>query len=181
MNLLYKGRYQERFEVISRLIKGTKVTELCFGDTIIARYCRKNNISWKGYDTNDAFVNEAKAQNYNAEMSDINDIESFEKADTCIMSGSLYHFHNSLEEIIKKMLDCAPHVIISEPILNLSASRGIIGKLAKGAANVNGGEHGFRFTEESFLREVIKASKKLNFTFKVSEYHSKDIIIEISK
>lgn len=181
MLLLYKGRYFRRFKHISRLISGKNVTELCFGDTILAEHCKKQGIHWTGIDTNKNFVERAIKKGYDARCEDIQAIDSFPLADNIIISGSLYHFHNDLESLFKKILDASPRIIISEPVINLSNNKGIIGKLAKASANINGKEQHFRYTEYSLKEALNILSKKLNFNYEVIEQFDKDLIIVIKK
>jgi hypothetical protein len=181
MQLLYKGHYYKRFERIQPLIKGNTVTELCFADTVIATYCKKNNIRWTGIDLQAAFVNNALKKGFNAQLQDIQSLTTFEKADTLIVAGSLYHFQNDLENLFKKMLAAAPRIIISEPIINLSNRNGIIGKLAKASANVKGKKQAFRFTELTLKNALTVWSKQLNFKYEVVEQFNKDLIIVIQK
>lgn len=181
MNLLYSGNYYKRFDVIRKLISGKNVTELCFGDTVIADYCSKNNIGWVGYDVNPVFVKNAVKKNFNAFVADINSLENVSASDVCLMAGSLYHFQPDPARILKKMLQIASEIIISEPVINLSDREGIIGKLARVSANVNGKQHSFRFTEDSLLEFLNEQSRKLNFNYTVAARISKDIIIIINK
>ncbi|MCE3277969.1 MAG: hypothetical protein K0S44_160 [Bacteroidetes bacterium] len=181
MNLLYKGEYLKRFKAVIKLLKEKNAIELCFGDTYIADHCFKNKISWKGYDINAGFVEHAKSKGYNAELSDLNTIPGLEKAEVCIITGSLYHFHSGLEALIKKMFESAPRILISEPVINLSDQTGIIGKLAKRSASVKGKEQEFRYTETTLIKELESLSNKLNFTFTIRDRISKDIIIELNK
>ncbi|MGZ4073115.1 MAG: hypothetical protein ACXVDZ_06350 [Bacteroidia bacterium] len=181
MNVLYKGNYNDRFKHIVNYISGKSVTEICFGDTIIADYCIKNKIGWTGIDINDYFVQNALKMGYRALLADVQKTSDFPKADTCIISGSLYHFYKNPEDILKKMLDCAPVIIISEPVINLSNNKGIIGKLAKGSATVNGKKQQFRYTFDSLTSELNSLSKKLNFKYKIAEQFDKDLIIVITK
>ncbi len=181
MNLLYKGNYKRRFAGICKLIFGTKVTELCFGDIIIAEYCKTNKIDWKGIDINEKFTSQAIKKGHNAELNDINRLEKFPKADTCIMCGSLYHFNGSLENLFSRLLECAPRIIISEPIINLSNSKGIIGKIAKLSATVKGQKQNFRFTKETLLETLSNLSAKFNFKFQIIEQFEKDLIILITR
>jgi hypothetical protein len=181
MNMLYKGNYNDRFKHIVNHISGKNVTEICFGDTIIADYCSKNKIGWTGIDINDYFVKNALKMGYHALLADVEKINTFQKADTCIMSGSLYHFHKNPEEILKKMLDCAPVIIISEPVINLSNNKGIIGKLAKASATVNGKKQHFRYTFDTLTAELNSLSKKLSFNYKIAGQFDKDLIIVITK
>lgn len=181
MSLLYKGNYYKRFKAIVTHISGKSVTEICFADTVIADYCEKNAIAWKGIDINGIFVSNALKKGFKAEQRDIRKIPVFSPADTCIIAGSLYHFHADREELFKKMLNCAPVIIISEPVINLSQINGIIGKLAKRSAAVNGKEQSFRYTEKTLTETLKVLSEKLNFNFRIVEQFSKDLIIVITK
>jgi len=181
MSLLYKGNYYKRFEPITKQIKGKKVTEICFGDTLIADYCQKHKIAWIGIDTNEVFVKNAIKKGFYAQLSDIDKMIELPKADSCIISGSLYHFHENLESLFTKMLNCSTHIIISEPVINLSNNKGIIGKLAKASANVNGKKQAFRFTEKTLLEALRLLGNKLNFEYSVVDKIEKDLIIVIKK
>ncbi len=181
MQVLYKGQYNKRYSKIFPLLKANKITELCFGDTVIADYCKQNNILWTGYDTNAPFVKNAKKNNFNAFEADILKIEKFETADICLIIGSFYHFHQSLEILVAKMFDAAPVVIISEPIKNLTQSKGIIGKLAKGSSDINGVAQNFRFNEATLIQKLHELSLKLNFKTEVIEKFNKDMIIRLYK
>jgi hypothetical protein len=181
MNLLYKGNYNKRFEHITKHISGKNVTEICFGDIIIADYCSKNKISWTGLDINPNFVKKALQKGYSAKLVNVEILLEFPKADTCIISGSLYHFHEDIESFFTKMLACANTIIISEPIINLSSNKGIIGKLAKASANINGTKQAFRYTLDSLTEELNSQSKKLNFNYRVVEQFDKDLIVVITK
>lgn len=182
MQLLYKGQYFKRFEKIIPYLKSAKkITELCFADTIIANYCKENNIIWVGYDLNEVFVTNAQLKKYNAYKADVLQLKNYEKADICLMIGSLYHFHENLELLLQKMFDAAPIIIVSEPVKNLSQSKGIIGKLAKASATVNGKEQAFRFTENSLLQQLSAFESKINFKTEVIERFNKDLIIRLTK
>ncbi len=181
MSLLYRGNYYRRFAPILRHISGQKVTEICFGDTIIAEYCRKKSINWTGIDINEVFVQNAIKMGLKAERNDILSISKLPEADTCIICGSLYHFNVSLESLFTKMLECSSQIIISEPIHNLSNNKGIIGKLAKASAKVDGKKQAFRFTEKTLLSALNELKEKLNFTYLVVDRFDKDIIIVIKK
>lgn len=180
MQLLYKGQYHKRYKKLFPVLKAKKITELCFGDTIVAQYCKENNIGWTGYDVNLPFVKNAQKNNFNAIQQDILKVEAFEKADICLIIGSLYHFHQSLELLLKKMFDCASVIIISEPIKNLTQSKGIIGKLAKGSTDING-QQNFRFNEQTLIQKLEELQLRLNFKIEVIEKFNKDIIVRLSK
>lgn len=180
MNFLYKGNYTRRFDPVCELIQGKSVTELCFGDTIVAEFCKKKGISWQGMDINPRFVSNALEKGHNAKLADIRKI-NLPSADTVIVCGSLYHFYPQLESLFTQILMSSSRIIVSEPVINLSSRKGIIGKLAKGSANVEGEEQHFRFTEESLLAEMETLSKKLDFKYSVTSRISKDIIILITQ
>ena len=163
MNLLYKGQYKGRFDVVCKLIKGNNVVELCFGDTLIAEYCKKNNIEWMGMDINKNFVEHAKGKGFNVELQDLNLLSTFPAADTYIITGSLYHFHAELEKFLNKILAYTSTLIISEPVNNLSSRNGLIGKVARYYSTVNGDEHGFRYSEKSIVEALNKLSLSMGF------------------
>lgn len=180
MNTLYMGNYYRRYLPICELIKGN-VLELCFGDTIIADFCKKNNIQWKGIDINERFVDIARKKGFNAECDSVLSAKAFSVAETCVISGSLYHFHNNLEELFEKMLKCAPVLIISEPVINLGNCNGIIGKLAKSSATINGEKQTFRYTEKSLIDALNLLQLKFNFNYKIVNRFNKDIIIAVNR
>lgn len=181
MTLLYRGRYYSRYRAIWPLAEGKSVTELCFGDTVIASLCRKNHMEWTGYDINPRFVKRAAGKGFRAIPCNIKTMQRFAPADVCIISGSLYHFHEELLPLFEKMLACAPLVLLSEPVINLSGRKGIIGKLAKASANVNGLQQRFRYTESTLLQELDRLKQQLNFTYVIAGRVEKDIIIMIRK
>ncbi|MFL5765339.1 MAG: hypothetical protein ACJ77K_15450 [Bacteroidia bacterium] len=181
MGLLYGGKYRGRYKAVTAYIQGKKVTELCFGDTVIAGFCRRNNIEWTGFDINEAFVDSALKKGFNAKLTDVAAVENILAADTCIISGSLYHFHDRLEPLLRKILASAPLLIISEPVRNLSDNNGIIGKLAKASATVEGKAQHFRYTDKTLKETLDDLGKKLGFRVEVKERFSKDRIILVRR
>jgi hypothetical protein len=181
MSLLYKGKYYKRFDPVLSEISGKTVTELCFGDTIIAMKCKNKAIEWTGLDINDSFIKNAQQQRLKVQLADLTKVPQFPEADNCIICGSLYHFHQNLNALFSKMLQSAPRIIISEPIINLSAGKGIIGNLAKASATINGQKQSFRYTEETLLQALNELSKKLHFSYRIATRIEKDIIIVCDK
>jgi hypothetical protein len=185
MNLLYGGGYRERFDVlnveIQTLRKQATVIELCFGDTYIAQFCRNHGYQWQGLDLNEHFVQEAKRQGFHAEKQDIAALTDFPKADMCIMVGSLYHFQNDAAAVLEKMFRCAPVVLLSEPVRNLSSRKGLVGWIARRAANAGKGHQQFRFTETSLATflEDFSRSRKVNIVSKKSM--GKDLVIKMTR
>ncbi len=182
MNILYCGKYRIRInDVINTLTSNDKsVLDLCFGDILLATYCKKHTIIWTGYDINDQFVRYAFRHGFNAKQINLLKQEHFEKADVCLMSGSLYHFHHDLETILKKMLDASPKLIISEPIQNISSSSGIIGYLAQYMTNAGKGKETFRFNEKSFVTMLEHYKCIIGFEYRIVSV-KKDILVEIKR
>lgn len=177
MSVLYLGKYKRRFERINALLKpnSNTVIELCFGDIHIAEHCKKNGIDWKGYDINEHFVRNATRLNYNAILKDVNTLDVFEICDTYIITGSLYHFKNDSIEILRKMIASSKQVIVSEPIKNISTTKGFVGTIASWLANAGNGTERFRFNEATFLAIL----NELNANYKIIAI-DKDILIQIT-
>lgn len=185
MNLIYTGSYRERFEKIIETIEKEKpksVTELCFGDTVIAAWCRSKNISWHGVDINENFVARAIKNGFSAERKDIALIEHMPAGDLFIISGSLYHFNVvQRKNIFEKIFAVADRLIISEPVSNLSSKKGVIGFLARRSANAGKGEEQFRFNPETFIEMLDELKPVLNFTYTRLGYVKKDILVLLKK
>jgi len=150
------------------------VLELCFGDLVVAEYCRSHNKLWKGIDINPVFVSRAQTRGFDAQQTDIMGCETLPPSDVCIMIGSLYHFSGDLKRIFSLMLRSAPKIIISEPTTNLSHFRGPVGFLAKKCTNAGKGREEFRFTESSFSETLDKLSRELAFDYKMVNCSNRD-------
>lgn len=182
MQLLYKGAYMKRFTDVFGYINSKKsLTELCFGDTIIAGLCKKNDIKWVGIDINREFVNRALKQGHEAIHADIGSLGKLPDAEICLIMGSLYHFMDKLEPLFSKIFESSDKIIISEPISNLSQNNGIIGKLAKRSADVNGNKFINRFNKVTLLSSLDKLNSRLGLKYKILKEAGKDIIILIEK
>lgn len=179
LNVIYLGLYRSRFKKITYLLKGTdSVVDLCFGDIYIAKYCKKHNINWIGYDLNPSFVDYAIKKGYNACCKDILSIDSFPKCSVCIIQGSLYHFNSNLNELFTLIFNSTNRIIISEPIRNLSSEDGLIGQIAKKSANVGKGNEVFRFTKETFIQMLEEYRYRNDFEYTVV-YQGRDIVVDI--
>jgi len=181
MNILYLFKYKQRFIDIIELISENdkSILELCFGDIHIANTCKDRGLHWHGIDINESFVKYAKNKGFEATKQDLACLNIFPTADVCIMSGSLYHFHNEIELLFLKMLKSAPKIIISEPIINLSSKKGIIGKISKKLTNAGKGNESFRFNKISIINTLEQYKNKLNFKYRIISI-KKDILIEIT-
>ena len=180
MNVLYLGKYRQRFTDVIKLIStdDKSVIELCFGDILIAQYCKRKDIDWIGIDINDYFVQYANKMGFKAFADDLVKTKEIKSSDVCIMIGSLYHFNNDIELVLSKMLQAAPKIIISEPIVNLSSSKGWLGTLSKKLTNAGKGEENFRFNKESIINTLDKYSTLLKFSYRIISI-KRDILIEI--
>jgi hypothetical protein len=185
MNILYGGGYKERFNRVIEQMKhsprGSYILELCFGDTYIAEYCKNNGYRWMGIDLNLEFVEHAKKTGHDAFHLDLSTIDALPKAHVCILMGSLYHFHPDVMSILKKMSDASEVIIISEPVSNLSARKGLIGYLAKRSANVGKGNEAFRYDPQSFMTLIRESCVLLNRKISSFEEYRKDVIIKLIK
>ena len=185
MNVLYFGKYKQRFtaviEELKHLPENLKITELCFGDIYIAKYCKQIGYSWKGIDINLGFVNHAKKLGYDAYQEDLTSLKNLPKSDLCIMIGSLYHFHPDTEGMLSKMFDAADTVILSEPVSNLSDRNGLVGYLARRSANAGKGHEKFRYNESSLLATLNSYCDKFNCKIISSRFLGKDLLVKLQK
>ena len=182
MNTLYSLKYRKRFnDIVKEILSEDKnILELCFGDILIAEECRKRKIRWTGIDISKNFVNFAIRKKFDAVCDDLTKIENLPVSDVCIMCGSLYHFHNEIEMIFRKMLAAAPRILISEPVINLSSGKGFISKLSRLLTNAGKGAENFRFDEKSIIDTLNGLKNKMKFEYRVIS-KSRDIVIEIKK
>lgn len=182
MNALYTFGYKQRFKDIINCIDlkhDNSVLDLCFGDIYVAELCKKNNITWIGYDINPYFTKYAKKKGFNASVVDISEIHELPKSDVCIISGSLYHFYPNAHELLKKMVNSSNKVLISEPVRNFSSKSGLIGKIAHIFSNAGKGEEIFRFNETSIIDFLDTYKKELHFSYIVQSI-KRDIVIQIT-
>jgi len=185
MNILYTGGYKERFnrviEQIKDLPSNSQILELCFADTYLAEYCKKRGYRWRGIDLNMHFIKNAKELGHDASYADLQICQHLPKADACIMIGSLYHFHNDVFSMLRKMTEAADVVVISEPVSNLSSKKGIIGFFAKRAASVGKGNENFRYDAVSLMTVINETVARLNYRIVSCYHYKKDLTIKFIK
>ena len=77
MNLLYSGGYRQRFCRVCDLLGDdvSSVCDLCFGDTMIAAWCRERGVSWVGFDINRHFCDRARGLGFEVGEGDILEAE----------------------------------------------------------------------------------------------------------
>ncbi len=182
MTLLYSGKYAARFEAVEAFLgpDDRSVLELCFGDTRIAEFCRRTGRSWVGLDLNKRFVDHACGKGYDARAVDLLNSAQLPAADVCIMMGSLYHFESVIDEVVEKMLGVGKKLILSEPVVNLSARPGIIGALARRMANAGHGSETFRFGRKELVDTMSRAADRLGFSTRVS-MEGRDLIMVLER
>ncbi len=182
MQVLYFGHYNNRFSDVIGLIPSQTKTllELCFADLKIAQYCKNQNIKWTGYDLNSGFVRRAISHGFEATKTDIRAMDFFPKSDVIVIMGSLYHFHSKIDILFEKMLDSADLIFISEPVLNMAGSDGVLGFMAKKLTSVGNGNESFRFNKSTLTGLLDRLRLTLNFEYKVQKT-GKDMLIVIKK
>jgi hypothetical protein len=180
MNLLYLGKYRQRFkDIIDQIGKADRsVVELCFGDIHIASYCKESARSWTGYDINEAFVTRAQKNGHHAVCADVLSIESLPCADVLIFAGSLYHFTANLEKIWDLMTSCSKKIVLSEPVQNITSLKNGFGKIAAQASAVQNGAEVFRFDRNSLTRMLNRFQETYHFSYQIIS-EKKDILITI--
>tara|TARA_A100001011_G_scaffold396602_1_gene494877 strand:+ start:9433 stop:10050 length:618 start_codon:yes stop_codon:yes gene_type:complete len=183
MNIIYLGKYNERFKIITDLFNPKTeqtIVELCFGDIIIAHWCKLNKINWIGFDINQQFIKNAKLKGYNAHYRDILKLEVLPRSDAVVLMGSLYQFHESLNDLINCVMNSTSKFIISEPIRNIASTNNIFGYLAKRLTKVGNGNEQFRYDYHNLYRSIRAAC---NNKFIISEIKKtqKDLILVIQK
>lgn len=179
MQLLYKGKYYRRFDPVKQMldqINPDSVLELCFGDLVIARYCREKNCKWYGIDKNESFIEYAIDEGFAVEKKNIDVNTKLMRTDVILMMGSLYHFHENAAELIKKMMNSADRILLSEPVKNLTSNR-LYGKIAGKFSDSGAGSENFRYTRKSLTELAAKVCADSLFSYKIVYEGEKDLIL----
>ena len=180
MNVLYKGRYRERFERVCDLIwesDGT-VLELCFGDVVIAEYCRQHRKKWIGLDVSGAFVKNAKGRGFDAHLQNLSAETALPVCDVCVMMGSLYHFKAQLPDLFKRIKGSSTRFVLSEPVRNWTHANVLFSFFARVLTRTDAQEETFRFDEGSLLHALDDLKAKVGFAYRVISV-SRDMIVEV--
>ncbi len=181
MNLLYRGEYRRRFEDVTRLLGGgtRSVCELCFGDTVVAEWCRANGIRWTGVDINHGFCRRAWRRGLNAIEGDVLAVD-LSHADVFLMAGSLYHFPARLSELFDAIFRHTDRFILSEPVRNMSAHEGLVGWCAKRAGSAGTGDGGFRFDPSSLAEALGQQQRRKGLELRVVSV-DRDMLVEMTR
>lgn len=170
MRVLYGGHFRDRYRALAELVPpGASVLDVCAADCYLYwGYLRqKPGISYVGLDMSPSFVRTAQRRGTDARVFNVLEDE-FPAADVVIMQGSLYQFLPGAERVVDRMLDAARrHVIIAEPIRNLSDSNvPVLSALSRWLTkpqSSEAGRDGARFTEQA-LRELFSRYDSLERT-----------------
>ena len=144
-----------------------RIIELCFGDIYIAEYCNKSFRQWTGYNINEVFVNYALKRGHHAVQADILSMEKLPQANVLIFAGSLYHFNENLHQLWQLMTSCAPKIILSEPIKNITSAKNFIGKIGARASAVRNGAEALRFERDSLIEMLNCFQKTYHFNYEI--------------
>jgi hypothetical protein len=179
MNVLYRGGYRRRFErVLEHVPAATRsLCDLCFGDTYVAEWCRARGITWTGIDLNRVFCERAVRRGFDAVCTDLLTAD-LPVADVYVMAGSLYHFHQTLPLLLDRILARTKRLILSEPVRNLSADRGLLGWFARRAADPGTGRAEFRFDAERLIAALRTEQERLGFKLSILS-SDRDLVVEI--
>lgn len=160
MRLLYGTHYAARFRVIADLIdERSTVVDLCCGPPVLyADYLRKKSVQYTGIDVNARFIHELARCGARGLVVDLQSAPPLPQADYVLMQASLYHFLPDPSALVQRMLESArKHVIVSEPIRNLSTSRvPFVASFARHQTDPGSGQHTSRFDAtslEGFFRK----------------------------
>lgn len=180
MNALYAGGYAERFGRITALLGSevSSICEPCFGDTLIADWCRRHDIRWTGVDVNPRFCARARRQGHEVLEGDLLGVD-LPVADVYVMAGSLYHFHDRLPALFDAVFGHTDRFLLSEPIRNLSSRSGALGWLARRGADPGAGDARFRFDPESLPRALRSEAERLGLTVRIVS-RDRDLLAEIA-
>ncbi len=157
MRLLHGRHYSDRYRVLADEVPaGAEVVELCAGDARLYRYfLQPKGVKYLGLDNSPHFVSAARSHGLNFRLFDASK-EEIPPADVILIQASLHLFHPQIEAFISRMLDAArQHVLISEPVRNLSSSSNpVVAWVGKTFTRPHGPglDHTHRFTETTFTQ-----------------------------
>jgi len=153
MHALYGRGYAHLYSDVAALIPdGASVTDVCCGTARLYRdFLRARGCRYVGLDYNPVLVRAARRAGTDARVFDLRR-DQLPSADFVVMCSSFYHFFDSRNEVLAKLLNAADEaVIISEPVRNLTSHPfPPIKKLATWLTNPGRGSFESRFDPQSF-------------------------------
>jgi glycosyltransferase involved in cell wall biosynthesis len=138
MRALYAGYLDARYDAIAAEIpEGSRVVDVCMGDgALYLKGLQSKSVSYVGLDRSPAMVRWARERGIDARQFDVTRSDPPD-CDIAVIQGSLYQFLPDARPVVEKLLHAArDKVIVSEPVVNLSASRNPwLAALSRGLTN----------------------------------------------
>lgn len=161
--LIYGRSYRSHYEALAREIGNSTLLELCCGDCQIVDFYQGQ--SYRGVDINPVFVNHAVRRGLEVVCRDIGDYE-IPRAECILIHNSLYQFYPGHEHLIARALASATEkLIVSEPVVNLSASPNpLIAALARRLTNMGGAVSTKRFNRAE-VEDIFRRFKAGRIAF----------------
>jgi hypothetical protein len=150
--------------------------EFCFGDTIIAEFCKKQNINWRGIDLNENFVERAVKKGFDADKGDIDFKTEIPKSEAKLIMGSLYHFQKDVIPFLLNVLSTTQLFILNEPVSNLSQKK-ITSKMAGKLSDTGKGAENFRYTKTDLVKLAEEICEISPFSFYIAHEGKKDLTL----
>ncbi len=94
------------------------------------------------------------------------------------LAGSLYHFHQKIDLLFDRISRKTNRLILSKPVINLSSSNIIVGRIARKLANPGTGPTAFRFNEKSLIDTLKHEQARTQCGFRVIS-RGRDLVVEI--
>jgi hypothetical protein len=181
MNILYRGRYRGRFEQLFQELdgRGPSVCELCFGDLYVARWCRARGLDWIGVDVNRGFCRRARRAGFRVIEGDVLEVD-LPEADVYVMAGSLYHFHDRLDDLFDAVFRRTSQFVLSEPVRNLADLGGPIGRLARESANPGSKPAPVRYDKQTLLEAFYEQKRRVGLHVRPM-FKGRDMLIQATK
>lgn len=179
MQLLYKGKYMDRFDPVKKILvekKPKNLLELCFGDTVIAEYCIKNKIDWSGMDLNENFVARAQKKGFKAEICDLNFKTEIPKSEAILIMGSLYHFQTDAIPFLLNLLSSTQLFILNEAVNNLSQKK-MTAKLSSKLTDTGKGAETFRYSKSELIKLANEICEITPFSFYIAHEGKRDLTL----
>jgi len=170
--VLYGGNHTARFRAVADLIpQGATVLDCCCGPAqLYHRYLKPKGVTYTGLDVNPQFVARLTRGGERGEVRDLRDTRPLPQAEYVVMQASLYHFLPDADAVVLRMLQAASkHVIIAEPIRNLTSSNvALVRLLGRFLTDPGTGDQPHRFTERSLDQLLTRLGVRVVRSFLAS-------------
>ena len=181
MSVLYRGRYRTRFTAMTDLFSENtrSVCDLCFGDTVIADWCRARGIRWTGADINPGFCDRARRRGFEVLQGDVLALD-LPRADVFVLGGSLYYFHDRLPMLFDAIMQRTDRLILSEPTRNVSSLNNALGRWARRATSSGAGPAAFRYDDRTLVDAIGAQQARLGFSYQIVSC-GRDMLIDVRR